>query len=311
MERGERLARMGLQIPAAAQVRVVLCSDVKNEADDAFAVVHHLLTPSFDVRGIIALHFESKSPGSLTTMERSYRGLLELLRITGMEEVPALRGCREPLEHEKDAPESEGVRFLIAEALRPDPRPLYVTVLGALTDVAAAINRCPEIAGRMTVVWIGGGPYPHGMREFNLMQDLPAARAVFVSPVAMWQVPLNVYASMEVTLAELASRVRPCGRAGWYLYRQLEDYARADFRPGNRLHRGENWCLGDQPAVGVLLQCPLRGNWQERPAPRIRDDMTYAPDSGGKSIRVYDSVDPRMILEDFYAKLRLCYGGAD
>lgn len=214
MERGERLARMGLQIPAAAQVRVVLCSDVKNEADDAFAVVHHLLTPSFDVRGIIALHFESKSPGSLTTMERSYRGLLELLRITGMEEVPALRGCREPLEHEKDAPESEGVRFLIAEALRPDPRPLYVTVLGALTDVAAAINRCPEIAGRMTVVWIGGGPYPHGMREFNLMQDLPAARAVFVSPVAMWQVPLNVYASMEVTLAELASRVRPCGRPG-------------------------------------------------------------------------------------------------
>ena len=50
MERGERLARMGLQIPAAAQVRVVLCSDVKIEADDAFAVVHHLLTPSFDVR---------------------------------------------------------------------------------------------------------------------------------------------------------------------------------------------------------------------------------------------------------------------
>ena len=27
----------------------------------------------------------------------------------------------------------------------------YITVQGALTDVAAALNRCPEIAGRMTV----------------------------------------------------------------------------------------------------------------------------------------------------------------
>lgn len=36
--------------------------------------------------------------------------------------------------------------------------------------------------------------------------------------------------------------------------------------------------------------------------------MTYAPDPGGKMIRVYDAVDPRMILEDLYAKLKLCYG---
>ena len=61
-------------------------------------------------------------------------------------------------------------------------------------------------------------------------------------------------------------------------------------------------------AVGVLLQCPMRGNWHTRPAPRLRDDMTYAEDPDGKPIRVYDAVDPRMILEDFYAKLALCYG---
>ena len=86
------------------------------------------------------------------------------------------------------------------------------------------------------------------------MQDLAATRVVFASPAALWQIPLDVYAAMEVTLAELARRVRPCGRAGAYLYRQLEDYNRDVFVPGNRLHRGENWTLGDQPAVGVLLR---------------------------------------------------------
>ena len=69
MKRSELLARMNLQIPAAAQIRVVVCSDVKNEADDPFAVAHHLLTPSFDVRGVIATHFEGKA-GAGTSMER-------------------------------------------------------------------------------------------------------------------------------------------------------------------------------------------------------------------------------------------------
>lgn len=308
MKRSDWLARMGLQLPAAAQIRVIVCSDVKNEADDPFAVVHHLLTPSFDVRGVIACHFESKASGSHTTMERSYQGLKELLDACDIEDIPALRGCVGPLEGETDAPESEGADFLVREALREDPRPLYVTVLGALTDVAAAINRCPEAASKMTVVWIGGGPYPKGMREFNLMQDLAAARVVFASKAQVWQIPLSVYANMEVTLAELASRVRPCGQAGRYLYHQLEQYNYDTYTPGNFLHRGENWCLGDQPAAGVLLQCPMRGNWHTQPAPGFRDDFTYEENPDGKPIRVYDAVDSRMILEDFYAKLELCYG---
>lgn len=189
MKRNDWLARMGLQLPPQAQIRVVVCSDVSNEADDPFAVLHHLLTPSFDVRGIVAAHFESKAPGSRATMEQSYQGLLTLLVETGMEDVPALRGCTAPLADENDAPDSEGVEFLIREALRDDPRPLYVTVLGALTDVAAALNRCPAIADRLTVVWIGGGPYPQGMREFNLTQDLAATRVVFASPAACGKSP--------------------------------------------------------------------------------------------------------------------------
>lgn len=214
MKRNEILGRMGLRLPMRRQLRLIVSSDVKNEADDQFAVLHQLMTPIFDVRGVVAAHFESKAPGTYTTMEKSYQELLILMEAAGMEDVPMLRGCLGPLESEADAPASEGVNFIIQEALREDPRPLYVTVQGALTDVAAAINRCPEIAGRMTVVWIGGGAYPQGGKEFNLIQDLYAARVVFGSEVNLWQIPLNAYGTVEVTMAELAWKVRPCGAPG-------------------------------------------------------------------------------------------------
>lgn len=307
MRRSEILSRMGLRLPMSRQVRVIVSSDVKNEADDPFAVLHQLMTPIFDVRGVVASHFEGKAPGTYTTMEKSYQELLLLMKAAGMDDVPMLRGCLAPLDSVADTPASEGVSFIVQEALREDPRPLYVTVQGALTDVAAAINLCPEIAGRMTVVWIGGGAYPRGGKEFNLLQDIHAARVVFESPVALWQIPLNAYGTVEVTMAELASRVRPCGAPGRYLYEQIEAYNLSEADP-YPLRKGENWNLGDSPVVAALLQCDWRGNFRQSPAPWIQDDCTYRDNPEGKCIRVYDSVDVRFLLEDFFAKLALCYG---
>ena len=43
-----------------AQVRVILDTDAKNEADDQFAIVHALLSPSLDVRGLVPAHFGNR-----------------------------------------------------------------------------------------------------------------------------------------------------------------------------------------------------------------------------------------------------------
>ena len=306
MKRNDLLARMGIKLPMKKQVRVIVSSDVRNEADDQFAVAHHLLTPMFDVRAVVAAHYESKAPGARTTMEKSYQELLKLMDASGIDDVPALRGCDAPLSNEADAPECEGVDFIIQEALREDDRPLYIAVQGALTDVATALNRCPEIAEKLTVIWIGGQGYPDGGPEFNLLQDVAAARAVFASEAEVWQLPVGVYGTVEVTMAELAHKVRPCGALGRYLYDEIEDYNLHNDEPWD-LRRGENWSLGDSPTIAALLQCLWRGNFHQERAPYIQDDMTYRPDPNGKLIRVYDCVDVRMLLEDFFAKLALCY----
>lgn len=306
MKRSEILSRMPVIVPETAKIRVIVSTDAKNEADDQFAIMHHLLTPQFDVRGIVAAHFSRKHPGD--TMEESYQEVLRVLEAAQMDDVPALRGCKGPLQAQQDTSLSEGVDFLIQEALREDPRPLYIACQGALTDVAAALNRCPEIASRMTVVWTSGGPYPNGRREFNLLQDVLAARAVFGSSVPVWQIPVNVYAQAEITMAELACRVHPMGTAGRYLYDQIQQYYLDTHFYGEDLRMGENWCLGDQPTVWVLMSTWRRRCFHTEKAPFFREDTLYEPREDGKEVRVYDHIDVRMMMEDFYSKLSLCYG---
>ena len=59
------------------KVRVILNTDAKNEADDQYAIVHTILTPLFDLRGIIPAHFgDRRGPGSLRA---SYEEVLKLL----------------------------------------------------------------------------------------------------------------------------------------------------------------------------------------------------------------------------------------
>jgi hypothetical protein len=39
------------------RIRVIVNTDAKNEADDQYAIVHAILTPMFELHGIIPAHF--------------------------------------------------------------------------------------------------------------------------------------------------------------------------------------------------------------------------------------------------------------
>jgi len=305
MKRSDILKRIGITPPPASRIRLIVDTDAKNEADDQFAIMHHLLTPMFDVCGIIATHFEQKTGHTGTSMEASYREIEKVLTLAEIEDVPFFRGCVSPLHNPGDTPESEGTAFLISQARLPGK--LYIAVQGAMTNVAAAINAAPDIAANLVILWNGGGPYPKGRPEFNVMQDPDAVRAVLASNAEIWQTDQSVYCTLEVTLAELKSRVGSCGKIGRYLVEQLEAENQIEYNPNFLLRSGENWVLGDNTTAAVLLMNRLRGNWHVDHAPIIKEDLTYQANPNGKLIRVYDSIDVRMTLEDLYAKLSLAY----
>lgn len=305
MKRSDILKRIGITPPPASRIRLIVDTDAKNEADDQFAIMHHLLTPMFDVCGIIATHFEQKTGHTGTSMEASYREIEKVLTLAEIEDVPFFRGCVSPLRSPGDTPDSEGTAFLISQARQPGK--LYIAVQGAMTNVAAAINAAPDIAANLVILWNGGGPYPKGRPEFNVMQDPDAVRAVLASNAEIWQTDQSVYCTLEVTLAELKSRVGSCGKIGRYLVEQLEAENQIEYNPNFLLRSGENWVLGDNTTAAVLLMNRLRGNWHVDHAPFIKEDLTYQANPNGKLIRVYDSIDVRMTLEDLYAKLSLAY----
>ena len=282
-------------------VRLIVNTDAKNEADDQYAIVHALLSPKFDNRGIIAAHFgNEKSPHS---MEDSYDEVLEMLDLMDFPRDLAYKGADRRLPDEKTPVESQGARLIIEEAMKESDMPLYVIFLGPLTDMASAYLMEPRIAGRLTCIWIGGGKYPEGGYEYNLNNDIRSARVVMNSDMPVWQIPRNVYSQVIVSLAELEYKVRPCGELGRYLFDQLEEHGHTSFARATT-RTGEYWCLGDSPAVGVLLFAHMFDyDWVQ--APLITDNMTYAKNSQNRPIRVYNRVDHRFILEDFYAKLAL------
>lgn len=53
MKRAEVLKRLGYEVSDIKKKRVIIHSDIAAEADDQFAIVHHLLCPTEDVVGII------------------------------------------------------------------------------------------------------------------------------------------------------------------------------------------------------------------------------------------------------------------
>lgn len=299
-------SRLLFSVPSKKRFRVIVDTDAKNEADDQFAIAHHLMTPMFEVKGIIATHFEGKYHSG-DTMMRSYDEINLVLDLMGLRgEYPVYRGCAAPLPDEAHYVESEGARFIVEEAMREDPLPLVVALQGAITNLASALLMKPEIADRILAVWIGGDDYPKGGWEFNLSQDIAAANVVFGSSCALWQVPRSVYTQVNVSLAELQSRVACCGKIGEYLFRQMVELN--DACAEEEWPHGETWCIGDQPTIGVFLEAKGRKNYIMRRAPRVLPDCTYAPRPDGKSIRVYHTIDTRLILEDFYAKLKIHYG---
>lgn len=293
------------EVPESKKIRLIINTDAKNEADDQYAIVHALLTPRFNLKGIIAAHFGERR--TTASMQESYDEIITLLDLMNMnDEVPVFKGVERSIPDENTPAMSEGAELIIREAMLDDPQPLYVIFLGAITDLASAYLACPEIAGRFTAVWIGGGPWPNGEFEFNLSNDINAANVVFRSNIPLWVIPRNVYTTIRVSIAELAVKVKPYGKIGAYLFEQLVEF-------NHRIcltedwPKGEMWCLGDSPAVSVLLD-DHEFFYEMKPAPRITNDMRYVHEQSERLIRWYNHIDPRFTLEDMYAKLQLHYG---
>jgi len=276
----------GRQLRLAVQSRVIVDNDWAGDPDGLVALAHHLLSPT---NRVVAVSSSLLNPmfGELgTTAARGAELARELVDLIGGSARPVVHvGAEAPFQPGGAAsPASEAI---IAEARRDDDLPLHLVCAGPLTNVAAALDRAPEIASRLTLVWVGGSRAAD-VFEYNRDTDPRAAEFVLGLPeLRIWQFPVETYRRCAYSVAELEHDLVASGRVGSWLWDRFLDLPLPDW-----LEHRAVWPLGDSPPVLVTALTDESSTWT-------------TPDGGTGARRVYTDVDFRLVVGDMLARLRL------
>lgn len=288
----------------AGPVDVVLDTDTYNEIDDQYALSY--LVKSGDKLHLKAVYaapfFNEKSTGPEDGMEKSYQEILHILTLLEKEEYKerVYKGSAGYLPDEQTPVESAAARHLTELAMEYTPeKPLYVVAIGAITNVASALLMRPEIKDRMVLVWLGGNSleWPDN-KEFNLFQDVAAARVVFGCGVALVQLPcMGVVSSFTTGAGELEMFLRGKNKLCDYLV----DYTEKEGALGSK-----NSCwtrvIWDVTAVAWLLDESFMED-KLIPSPIPQYDHHYSFDPGRHFIRYVYHINRDNLFEDLFRKL--------
>jgi purine nucleosidase len=242
--------------------------------DDAVAILLALgAREELEVIGIVAVAGNLPLPQT----ERNARRVCEL---AGRTDIPVYAGCARPLvrplataehvhgETARDRlllPEptiglrtQHGVDFLIETLRAAEAGAITVSALGPLTNIATALIKAPEIAGKIgELVIMGGACFELGnvtpAAEFNIYVDPHAAAIVVDSGIPITMIPLDVTHHVLTTpkrLAALRTLGNRCSLAVAALLASFERNRRAKF--GSRAS-----ALHDPSVIAYLLRPTL------------------------------------------------------
>ena len=241
--------------------------------DDAVAILLALAaTDELEVLGIVTV--AGNLPLILT--ERNARRVCEL---AGRGDIPVYAGCARPmmrtlataadihsdprleaiLPEAAAPPQSQhGVDFFIERLCSAEPGTISLCALGPLTNIAMALVKAPEIAGRVReLVVMGGACFELGnvtpAAEFNIHVDPHAAAIVVDSGVPITMIPLDVTHQVLSTpprLAALGALGNRCGPAVAALLTSFEENRSPRFGERSK-------ALHDPSVIAYLLRPEL------------------------------------------------------
>lgn len=199
--------------------------------DDAIALMLACASPELEVVGVTAV-------AGNVSVDRTAANARRIVEFAGCPDVPVFAGCDRPLRRPRlhatrihgesgleglHLPEPKtgvqprhAVEFIVDTARQRDG--VTLCTLGPLTNVATALTRAPDLAGRLARIVAMAGARHGGnetpVAEFNVYADPDAAARVFASGVPIVMVGLDVTHKALVTPARLAALRARGGRAG-------------------------------------------------------------------------------------------------
>lgn len=175
-------------------VDIILDTDAYNEVDDQYAISYMVKAPEKlnPVAIYAAPFFNQNSTSPEDGMLRSYDEILKISKMAGWDHPEnVFRGSRTYLPDEHTPVVSPAAEDLARRAMNyTSDAPLYVACIGAITNVASALLLNPEIRERIVVIWVAGHSFQWDTSmDFNMRQDVPAARVVMGCGVPLVLIP--------------------------------------------------------------------------------------------------------------------------
>ena len=201
--------------------------------DDAVAMLLALASPDeLEVLSLVAV-------AGNVPLARTWGNARRLVELAGRPDVPVYGGCSRPMVrlpitaehvqggtglHGLDLPEprvpprpEHGVDHMVDTLRASAPGEVTLCLLGPATNLAVALVRAPDIAGRIReVVWMAGARSEGGnvtpAAEYNVHADPEAAQVLLTSGIPLVMLPLDLTHQVRLDAGRLA-RLQAIGTA--------------------------------------------------------------------------------------------------
>ncbi len=221
--------------------------DLDTGIDDTLALSYVLGSPDAELIGITGTY------GNVV-LDQGVANDLRLLAMYGREDIPVFKGIDHPstadsfsvppdseifhgangtgnieipAQTDRQASQQSSVDFIIDAVRRYPKGELVVVPTGALTTIAAALEKAPDIVDRISIVMMGGtltqpgnvGPFA----EANINQDPEAANRVFATTADITMVGLDV-TTQALMSREDTEALRATGTSAGRFLADMTDY---------------------------------------------------------------------------------------
>jgi len=178
--------------------KIIFDTDIGDDIDDAYALGLLLRSPEVQVVGVTTAFEDTHLRARLTT---------RFLKSAGREDIPVYEGpstLGKPhftqSKYAQSSPDHsypDAIEFMV-NTIRRDPGQVTLVAVAPLTNLGALIAKDSKTFSKLKRVVLMGGSVAHGYgtrelpdAEWNIVNDVAAAKALFGSGVPIYMMPLD------------------------------------------------------------------------------------------------------------------------
>lgn len=277
------------------KLNVILDTDIYNECDDQFALAYLLkYQDRFNIEAITIAPFHKGDISVEVGIDKSYDEVIKICNWLNFKtDGKVFKGSTGYLgDGYREC--NEAVSKIIEIANKNEKT--YILAIGAITNIALAILKEPEIINKIEVIWLGGNSFLYkDNKEFNFKQDVQAVRTVFESKVKLTIIPCkNVASNLRTSIYELEHFLK--GKS------ELCDYLCKRFYNDTIHGIQERRVIWDISVIAYMVN----RSWfelEQVSCPEIDDDTTYKFTENNHKIIVVNYLNVDEIFKDLFEKL--------